>query len=121
MKPPQRRALVSRLMAVVWTLVGVAVCRSSSAYEFVTHAMMTREAFARSSLSLDASAYQRLQLSAKVDRLSKIYIHLGADGPAVRQSRPRDNPEFSVKKIGEANFLSAVGSRPELDSIAGWF
>jgi hypothetical protein len=105
--------------AAMFVILMVGACPRAYAYEFATHAMFTREAFVRSSLVNDPELVNRFGLTAKSNQLSNIYIHLGAAGPAIRGSRPKDNPTFTSEKIDDAN-QSSANIKPKLESIAGW-
>ena len=101
------------------TLILGSVPSRALAYEFSTHAMLTREAFVRSVLSTDATMFDRFGVAEKKDHLSKIYLHLASAGPQVRASRPKDNPTFAFEKLNDANRTS-VSIQARLESIAGW-
>ncbi len=95
------------------------------AYEFATHAALTREAYRFSRLNpeqLYSPASGSLIVALGLDRrdgdLGFVYIDLAATGPKVRVALPLDNRQFGERKIDDANKES--GFARKLPSLAGW-
>jgi len=80
------------------------------AYEFVTHAALTRSAYLLSRLNPgtnespgNSDLLIRLGLDQRVSSLGVVYFDMARGGAEERLSRPTDNPSFGPDKIEAAN------------------
>jgi hypothetical protein len=104
------------------TFLGLmAIGSIAAAYEFSTHAAVTREAYLRSDLyPLSSATITRLGLGDRQIDLGDVYIDVGPNGTWSRLAFPKDNPTFGRDKINDANRVTPSGVAPPLRSLAGW-
>src|SRR5437588_8387372 len=99
-----------------WLLIWPGVL---AAYEQATHAAMTREAYVQSFLNPSVSdLLARLGLDDTAEKLGPIYLDIANSSTVVRFASPSSPPNFSEKKIAEANGSSAF--KPALPSLTAW-
>ena len=110
---PSRHAI-----AAVFSLLLIFPGSSSWAYEFSTHAALTREAFVRwTGDAANADMLDRLGLTATKDSLGFVYFSMSTV-PTERLASPEDNQIFGQRHVDAANRSSVY--KPTLESIAGW-
>lgn len=114
-----------RCIAALGALCAGTAGLPAHAYEFATHAALTREAFLLSRLNPgtwfapgNPELLIRLGLLERHDSLDYYYVDMASGDQDVRHARPVDNARFGDEKIARANLLSP--DRPELPSIPAW-
>src|SRR5947208_1661032 len=111
---------VSGAILSVAVLVIASLCAGfSEAYEFSTHAALTREAYIRSLLNPGVSdLLVRLGIDALVPNLGVRYLDITADAMIVREASPQLSAKFAERKIADANNPSEF--KPTLPSLPAW-
>jgi len=105
-----RNSLAARLSFWLAAAVFGGVAFTVEAYEFVTHAALTRHAYLLSRLNPGTSAFPgspdlliRLGLEQRAGSLGAVYFDMARGDAEERLSRPVDNPSFGTDKLEAAS------------------